>query len=71
MRHVNGTNSWITKSRKVDSSGFIVTQEGHLSSFFYFSWNSVSFEAIQGHSRSALFNFTANIELADGPENPV
>ena len=49
MRHVNGTNSWITKSRKVDSSGFIVTQEGHLSSFLYFSWNSVSFKVDYCH----------------------
>ena len=56
MRHVNGTNSWITQSRKVDSR-FIVTQEGHLSSFLYFSWNLVSFETIQGHSRSTSFNF--------------
>ena len=64
MRHVNGTNSWITKSRKVDSFGFRVTPKGH----FYIL--QLKFSVIWGHSRSNLFTLTAMIELTDGSENP-
>ena len=64
MRHVNGTNSWITKSRKVDSFGFRVTPEGHLYIL------QLKFSVIWGHSRSNLFTLTAMIELTDGSENP-
>ena len=75
MRHVNGTNSWITKSRKVDSSGFIVTQEGHLSSFLYFSWNSVSFKVDYCHDWTSgrSGEFSANLRVNNcnfsGPRN--
>ena len=67
MRHVNGTNSWITKSRKVDSFGFRVTPKGH----FYIL--QLKFSVIWGHSRSNLFTLTAMIELtagSGGSENP-
>ena len=57
MRHVNGTNSWITKSRKVDSFGFRVTPKGHLYIL------QLKFSVIWGHSRSNIFTWLPRLNL--------